>query len=130
MPKWQECLLQPWDLDLDFLSEKQDEDSLLLWGDHLSFECDLLDLFKCDEDPWDMECESLLDCDRCLHLDLDRLHQSFFHFRVWDLDRDFESLSLEWGGDQDLCFFLRGGGGGSSFIFPFEGTFFSSEDSL
>ena len=33
-------------------------------------------------------------------------------------------------GDQDLSLFLRGGGGGSSFIFPFSGTFSSSEDSL
>ena len=46
-----------------------------------------------------------------------------------DLDQDFEGLPLEWGGDQDLSLFLRGGGGGSSFIFPFDGTS-SSEDSL
>ena len=30
----------------------------------------------------------------------------------------------------DLSLFLRGGGGGSSLIFPFDGTFSSSEDSL
>ena len=46
-----------------------------------------------------------------------------------DLDRDFECLILEWGGDRDLSLFLSGGGGGSSFIFPFDGTS-SSEDSL
>ena len=46
-----------------------------------------------------------------------------------DLDRDFECLPLEWDGDQDLSLFLRGGGGGSSFIFPFDGTS-PSEDSL
>ena len=75
------CLLLPWDLDLDLdlLSEEQDEDSLLLWGDHLSFECDLLDLFRCDEDPWDLKCDLLLNHDQCLHLsalleDLDWLH--------------------------------------------------------
>ena len=83
--------------------------------------------------PWDLVCELLLDCDRCLHLssllgDLDRLHQSFFCFGVWDLDQDFEHLPLEFGGDRDLCFFLRGGGGGSSFTCPFKET--SSEDSL
>ena len=47
-----------------------------------------------------------------------------------DLDQDFEHLPWEWGGDQDLSLFLRGRGGGSSFIFPSNGTFSSSEDSL
>ena len=55
------------DLNLDHLSGEQDEDSLLC-SDHLSFECDLLDLFRCDEDPWDLEYELLLDHDRCLCL--------------------------------------------------------------
>ena len=91
--EWWECLLLPWDLDrdLDLLSEERDEDSLLLWGDHLSFEHDLLDLFRCNEDPWDLECDLFLNCDQCLCLsslleDLDQLRRSFFHFRVWDLD--------------------------------------------
>ena len=46
-----------------------------------------------------------------------------------DLDQDFECLPLEWGGDQDLSLFLSGGGGESSFIFPFDGTS-PSQDSL
>ena len=49
---------------------------------------------------------------------------------LWDLDQDFEHLPLESDGDQDLCFFLRGGSSGSSFIFPSKGTFSSSEDLL
>ena len=61
--------------------------------------------------------------------DLDRLHQSFICFGVWDLEQHFDHLPWEWGGDQDLSLFLRGGGGGSSFVFLFDGTS-SSEDSL
>ena len=116
-------------LDLDLLSGEWDEDSLLLWG-----ECDLLDILEWDVDPWDLEYELLLDHWWCLCLssllgDLDQLCRSFLCFGVWDQDWDFECLPLKWGGDRDLCFFLEGDGG-SSFIFSFERTFSSSEDSL
>ena len=69
-------------------------------GDCLSFEHDLLNLSRHDEDPWDLKYKLLLDHDRCLHLSslLGDLGSSFC-FGVQDLDKDLECLPLEWGGD-------------------------------
>ena len=75
---------------------------ILLHGECLSFKCDLLDLFRCDEDPWDLGYELLLDGDQCLHL------SSLF----------FEGLNI-------IMILV---GWREFFIFPFDGTS-SSDDS-